>query len=596
MALRWDASTWVRLPGLLLGNSRANAAWIVLAAGLALSTLAFMGVRSLVERESRSDFELRVADAANAIERRIRSYDAVLYGLRGLFSANDSVSRMDFRHYVGSLDINSRYPGLGAITFARHITHADRPAFEARMKLASADFPGAGPLPTSIHPPGDREQYHVFEYVEPWQRKEMTTTLGRDMYAVDRFSPERKWAAEFARDTGQPATSGRPLSVPSLGTPPHLAVRLAVYKRGLPVETRAQRREAYMGSVGYAFSTHDIMREVLQPDTLRRLHIRIHDAGPADVEGEGTPPKADSLIFDSDKLIDSPPESRPPIRASVQYKKVRLDIAGRKLMLHFSNDSTAQASLLLVYGTLAAGVLVSLLLFGLFHSAIVGRQRALRTVAGVLHDMNQPLSALMTLSANAVLLLDRNRQGDVRGNLERIGQSVERMSRVVGQLRRFVRTGEIVLKTALVPDVVANSVQQVEPRATEKGVKLTAQPDLPPLRVLADPVQLEQVLLNLLNNAIDAVTECEDKRVEVLVSQSGDEVEIAVRDHGRGIPEHVMPKLFTPLFTSKAAGAGTGLGLALSRETIRNFGGTLEAANANADGGGALFRLTLPAC
>jgi two-component system C4-dicarboxylate transport sensor histidine kinase DctB len=113
------------------------------------------------------------------------------------------------------------------------------------------------------------------------------------------------------------------------------------------------------------------------------------------------------------------------------------------------------------------------------------------------------------------------------------------------------------------------------------------------LRALCDGNRLEQVLVNLLANALDAVKPVSPRRLRIAAAQAGDWVSIEVHDNGPGIAEAVMPRLFEPFFTTKDQGEGLGLGLAISAGIVRDFGGALRAGRSPL--GGALFVVQLRA-
>lgn len=213
--------------------------------------------------------------------------------------------------------------------------------------------------------------------------------------------------------------------------------------------------------------------------------------------------------------------------------------------------------------------------------------------AGITHELNQPLAALTTLSDNSVRLLEMERTHDVRDNLQMIGQMAERMGRIVGQLKTFARKGPAALEPVSVRDALSNAMLLVEPRRREHAVEIEVQQPDAPVRAVADAIRLEQVLVNLLRNAIDAMETAPDKRLTISVALHDRRVSIRIRDRGPGIAADVLPHLFEPFYTTKPVGKGLGLGLAISLAIMRSFGGELEASNA--PDGGAQFEMTLTA-
>ena len=227
---------------------------------------------------------------------------------------------------------------------------------------------------------------------------------------------------------------------------------------------------------------------------------------------------------------------------------------------------------------------------GLVHAgklAVLGQM-----AAGLTHELNQPLAALRSLSDNAVKLLDRGHLDEVRGNLGMIGGIVERMAGLTGQLKTFARRSGGGSPAARVDRCLANAVVLVDRRLREGAVTLDAGRVAAGLAVRCDPGRLEQVLVNLLGNALDALADRTEGRIEVATETLGDQVRITVADDGPGLAPEALARLFEPFFTTKEAGAGLGLGLAISDGIVREHGGSLGVRNREA--GGAEFAILLP--
>jgi two-component system C4-dicarboxylate transport sensor histidine kinase DctB len=230
--------------------------------------------------------------------------------------------------------------------------------------------------------------------------------------------------------------------------------------------------------------------------------------------------------------------------------------------------------------------------------------------AGITHELNQPLAALRTLSDNALLFLQRGRPEETENNLRVIGGLIERMGKITAQLRRFSRKGPAELTPVPVERALANALFLVELRLRKEEVEVvrhrpttTAEGGAGAdaggvqgeLLVLADANRLEQVLVNLFANALDAMLDRPVRQLSITVREDeADEafVEIVVSDSGPGISETARARLFEPFFTTKPPGAGLGLGLAISAGIMRELGGTLKADN-EAPNGGASFTLRL---
>lgn len=213
--------------------------------------------------------------------------------------------------------------------------------------------------------------------------------------------------------------------------------------------------------------------------------------------------------------------------------------------------------------------------------------------AGISHELNQPLAALQTLADNARALLARGRHNEVGENLQLISELVDRTGRIVRQLKSFARKEAATPQAVTVASAIEHALLIVEPRRREIGARIEVTPPAADLLALAEAGRLEQVLVNLLRNGLDAMAGQPEPLLEVGASRHDGRISIHVRDHGAGLADEVRTHLFEPFYTTKPAGEGLGLGLAISLTIVESYGGTLGAHNA--PDGGAVFVLTLPA-
>ncbi|MGE5385796.1 MAG: sensor histidine kinase [Betaproteobacteria bacterium] len=213
--------------------------------------------------------------------------------------------------------------------------------------------------------------------------------------------------------------------------------------------------------------------------------------------------------------------------------------------------------------------------------------------AGVAHELNQPLAALRTLSGNALKFIARGDVETAASNLERIGDLVDRMGHLTGQLKSFARKSTGQPQAVAVRRAVDNTQFLLEQRL--KRASATLHIDLPEEELLAwcDANRLEQVLVNLASNALDAMEGQPEATLEIAARRRDERIVIQVRDRGTGLGEEVRAHLFEPFFTTKEAGSGLGLGLAISAGIVADFGGTLSGDNHPE--GGAVFTLEIPA-
>ncbi len=210
--------------------------------------------------------------------------------------------------------------------------------------------------------------------------------------------------------------------------------------------------------------------------------------------------------------------------------------------------------------------------------------------AAITHEISQPLTALRALSDNGRRLLQSGRGDEVDRHLKAITDITERMGRITVQLKTFARKTPPAAGSVRLGGAVATVLQLVHARTTAEGVELCI--DVPSgLRVRCDGYQLEQVLLNLIANAIDAVKTAPVRRVSVSARRAGAHATVSVLDTGTGLHEPVLRRLFEPFFTTKPPGEGLGLGLVISSAIVREFGSNLRAHNLFP---GAAFEFDLP--
>jgi len=209
--------------------------------------------------------------------------------------------------------------------------------------------------------------------------------------------------------------------------------------------------------------------------------------------------------------------------------------------------------------------------------------------AAVSHELNQPLAAMKTYLAGARLLLNRNRPDEALSSFHRIDDLIERMGGITRQLKSYARKGQDALSPVDMGEALASSLSMMEPQLRQRHVKITrVMPDHPVL-VLADRMRVEQVMVNLLRNALDATKTVADPQIDLILS-SGETALLTVRDNGYGIED--LDALFEPFYTTKQPGDGVGLGLAISSGIVNDLGGRLTARNA--EKGGAVFQMQLP--
>lgn len=221
--------------------------------------------------------------------------------------------------------------------------------------------------------------------------------------------------------------------------------------------------------------------------------------------------------------------------------------------------------------------------------------------AAMAHELNQPLMAIIGFvrACQGLLRSDRWNTDETRHSaLDLVGQAAEQAARagqIIRSTREFLRRDDMRFVRATVPEIVGAVLDLVRTEAAQKRVQIAAEfaPGLP--AVLVDPIQIEQVIFNLIRNSIDAMARAgsEPRQITVSACESATEadyVEVRVRDTGPGIPPDIAGRLFTPFATTKSVGMG--LGLSISRSIIEAHGGRIRAVAGT--GRGAEFVFTIP--
>lgn len=217
--------------------------------------------------------------------------------------------------------------------------------------------------------------------------------------------------------------------------------------------------------------------------------------------------------------------------------------------------------------------------------------------AGMAHELNQPLTAVLANTQAASRLLDEDppELGTARVAMTQAVEQARRASGVVGRLRRVIEQPELAgeVRPVLLQETVRNALYLLEPEFRRRNVMLPEiESDGQPGAVLADPVALEQVIHNLLMNALQSLEQvaAPQRQLTLTLREDSHHGILSLRDSGPGIPPELLARIFEPFFTTRTGGLG--LGLSLCETLVSNMGGTLSAHNITPQG--AEFRLSLP--
>jgi len=215
---------------------------------------------------------------------------------------------------------------------------------------------------------------------------------------------------------------------------------------------------------------------------------------------------------------------------------------------------------------------------------------------GVAHELNNPLNNTALFVGNAVDLIELGvaDHGRIVRELHRAMQQVGKATEIISHLRTFGRAAPVSREPISLRQVIEQALSLVQEQLHLREVEVTV--DLGPEEpmVLGNPIQLEQVFINLLTNARDAVADAPRKAIRITGAVGAGVVEVAVADTGHGIPPELEPRVFDPFFTTKEVGKGIGLGLSITYGIIKDHGGTILVVSPPPPGDGATFRIQLP--
>jgi signal transduction histidine kinase len=548
-----------------------------------------------IEQDANERFAAMARSAQSMLNGRIKSYADVLRGTSSLFQTTEHVTREQFHRYVKGLDLDTEFPGIETVNFARHITDAERPAFEAEMRkqLPEAEV---DPSTFRIFPAGQRTEYTVLTYIEP--RDPWTNRYGMDLQARATVA----LTLADSRDTGQPSTSGTRVKLHAAGS--GLAMRIPVYRPGAPLATLEQRRAAYVGSIGIGFGVERLVNGVL--DSLPKdTHLVITGMSP-DEQPNGPRGAYRRMVF-FDNMAGKPLPSAESFELALPIGVSKRDwiavFSIPKAKLHSDLDGY------LPWVAMLVGALGTFLLYTLYQTLSSSRQRAielaremtqeLRTSEAKLQQTNE---RLRRLAAHAEHIKESERKRIAREIHDDLGQNLLALRIEADQLaarteRRHPHLHTRARMTRDQIDATIRSVRQIindlRPNVLDLGLSAAVDWQIAEFqRRTGVPCELIQeddipvndrcatALFRILQESLTNITRhaCASQ-VRIELSCKSDRVAMTVTDNGIGIQATNRHKTGS-------------FGLVGVEERVKILGGVFEVGNVA--GGGTRVHVSIP--
>lgn len=607
--------------------------------GIGLSFMLFFIADDWEQTNQHIEFESRSRDYANAVQNNLHECLGALNFLADFFDNSADISRQRFASYTHS--ILSRYPGIQALSWNPIISDDSRKTYELRAAQAGLqDFHfmqrnSAGKLTVATQ----RQEYIVVYYIEPMALNR--SALGYDIAS----NPSRKRAIDQAFESGKLTATSRVTLVQESGNQFGVLIFFPLYQKNAPLDTVAQRLDNRKALLVEVFRIGDVVEAALADFPDEGIDLYLYDT---------SAPGQHFLYFRPSRQSGmATPVAEDAFEHELQWRQ-KFALAGRQWEIqlrpsafYLDNQSRFKSWFIFIVSLILTLILTVYLLKRLSYTAEVEWRARIQQqtnlelenevfercqaeseirqtndklnqanhmlkstqgqlvqaaklasigeiCAGLAHELNQPLGAIL-LNTQFIEKMQA-RMGikvtKIDAKLESIIKQVARITRIIKHLKMFSRESSDKKTPANINELIHNAFILFNETLKIKGirVKKDLMADLPPVN--CDTIQIEQVLTNLLSNAIDAVEDANGKLLTVRSGRCGDMLKVEVEDSGCGISASNMAKVFDPFFTTKPVGKGTGLGMSISHGLIDNHHGKLTLTST--EGKGSCFTLCLP--
>ena len=479
--------------------------------GIALSLGVGLGLHTVatrsVESEARSRFHNQARNTQFNINASIKAYTDVLRAAASYFQAGGEVTRETFHRYVQGLDLEHNYPAIDNINFAEYYTDLHRPAAEARQRQLTDNLYPA----YRLHPEGKRPEYAVLTLIEPLEG------FG-DRYGLDIAARPGVAGALFAaRDQGALSSSGQPIPLRSAPSHVGMAMRIPIYRNGMPVTTIAERRLACVGSVGLGFSVPRLVEAALGEMPVRAVRVTLRDSSSI---GKPAP-----LLFDSQPGMPGADSDHFITELPVQFH-------GRTWNAQFSVPKRALFSTFDQYLPALAGSMgfgASVLIYALFVTLASSRRRAVKLARAMTRELRD---------SQARLQLSHHRLRRLAAHADHIKE--EERKRIAREIHDDL--GQNLLALRIEADILATRTEKTHPRLHARARATLHQIDntIRSVRQIINDLRP-----NVLDLGLSAAVEWQIAQFRLRSGIKCEFIEDAVADHG--VDDHCATAFFRVL-------------------------------------------------
>ena len=481
--------------------------------------LFYLGATKFIEGDIRERFTNHARTSQNTINARIKSYTDVLRGTASLFSTIEPVTREQFHDYVQGLNVRRNFPAIETINYAQYVRHEDLPALQRRMR-AEQQAGSFGGAPFKVSPIAEPD-HSIITFIEPdvpWYG-----AFGFDLHS----NAYVRATIAASRDSASLMTSGTRIVAMSTPSQTGLGMRLPTYRPGMPIATVEQRRAAYIGSVGIAFSVPKLIKGVLDEMPVDSVRLTLIDIGQG---AKVVPPRAGqppNVLFDS-IATDARPTPALASGNDVVIVKLPIDYNGRIWEATFSARKDALYSGIEQHFPLlamAAGSVSAILIYALLYTLTTARINALQLARDMTKELResqaklqQSHESLRRLAAHAENIKESERKRIAREIHDDLGQNL--------------------LALRIDADMLASRTRERHPRLHER-VRATLQ------QIDAIIKSVRQIINDLRPNVLDlGLNAAVDWQISEFRRLTGIRCQLLENEHDVDISDHCATALF----------------------------------------------------